>query len=236
MYVNARIFKPWALLLILGAALGVGNAFANVLWDQTTGFNGNGLNIIDSRLADDFVLSASSNSYAIQGISFYYIPNSGSGADLGSVTYAIYQNNAGALGTLLQTETIAPANITETDQAANPCGLANTPDCFLASFAITQLTVSAGTYFLEIHSGTTLDDASGTNNPISWAAVDDQLGTFASLSGPDGSKPTTADNFSGFRDFAFEISGQSLPEPGTFGLLALGAGLLAFKASRRPAK
>ncbi len=63
--------------------------------------NGNNFDITDYRLADDFSLAQSAT---VDEIGFWY--QAQYQTDLSAVTYAIYADNAGALGTVLQSGTI----------------------------------------------------------------------------------------------------------------------------------
>jgi archaellin len=103
---------------------------STVLFDQTP-TNTNSFSITEFRLADDFTLS---NQSTVTDLLFYYTYSSGgSPSDLGAVTYAIYTNNAGALGTVLELQTIASGSVTRTGQS----GLC--PTCASATFSITPL-------------------------------------------------------------------------------------------------
>ena len=86
--------------------------------------NGNSYDITDYRLADSFMLSGPS---LLDGIDFWY--QAQQETDLSVVTYAIYEDNVGALGASVQSETIS-AIVTSFDPSS---GL------FFASFQATQI-------------------------------------------------------------------------------------------------
>jgi hypothetical protein len=251
---NARAYR--ATFLVLGAAFGAGSGYATpsacisgggtngcgavnsgfsavpfgssqapggIIFDQTP-TNTNGHSITDSRLADDFTLATQNT---VQGINFYY--KAFSISDLSEVTYAIYNNSGGALGSVIQTETIASGNVTRT-------GSALCPTCSLASFAISGINLSPGTYWLEVHAGLTLTSLNG-GLAVDWAAVADNatfVARFSNNSGGAGGVPNTPVNSSGNNNYAFQLTGiEETPEPGTFVLLGLGLSLVAIKARRR---
>jgi hypothetical protein len=183
--------------------------------------NGNGFSITDGRLADDFTLS---NLSMVTDLLFYYKAQSIS--DLGAVTYAIYDNNAGALGAVVQSATIASGSVTRTGQSVL-C-----PTCASATFSIAPLPLVAGTYWLEVHAGTSFADNTNGGFAVDWAAVDDNATLIARFNASGGT-PDTPVNFSGFNQYAFEVIGTDSPEPGTLALLAAGLSILAVKARRR---
>jgi hypothetical protein len=224
-------------LLVLIAALGAGEASAapilyssggqapgGVFFDQTGNLGGGGgasFDIVSFRAADGFTLTDLS---VVQGINFNY---AFFGADLSSVTYAIYNAiDPSTIGSLIQSETISGANITTT---SDPGTCVN---CAVASFAITDLSLDVGTYFLEIHAGDTLQSLNGGND-VAWVTANGAINAlYSDNSGGAGGVPNTD---SGVQT-AFQLTGVQMPEPGTFGLLALGAGLIGFKARRRLVK
>jgi hypothetical protein len=207
--------------------LGVPGRASTVLFSQGP-TNTNGFSITETRLADDFVLSEPINT--VTDLLFYYTFSSGgSPGDLGAVTYAFYANNSGALGTVLQTSTIASGSVTRTGQS----GLC--PTCASATFSIaTPLPLVGGTYWLELHNGMSLTDTSGLE--IGWGAVDDSNATAPLTAQWDqgtGMTPNTPVDSPGFNQYAFQVIGTTVPEPGATALLAVGLSILFVKA-RRP--
>jgi hypothetical protein len=195
---------------------------ATILFDQTP-TNTNGFSITDFRLADDFTLS---NSSTITDVLFYYVySQDGSLSDLGAVTYAIYTNSAGALGTALRSGTIASSSVTRTDQSALSCF------CGSAAFSITPLALAAGSYWLELHADTSFTGDNG-GLAIDWAAVNDNA-HLGALFNASGLTPDTPVNLSGYNQYAFQLDGATVPEPSTLALLGIGLSILAAKARRR---
>ena len=156
-------------LPILAFALAA-TAHADVLYLQGLSASGNGYDITSYRLADDFVPAADAT---VSSISFWYAAQYQT--DLSAVTYAIYADQAGALGTLLQSETAVPALSVDAGSGQ-----------YLAQFGITPLALAGGTpYWLELHAGASLTDDTGY--AISWLAADDnrRRGEFVvAVSGP----------------------------------------------------
>jgi hypothetical protein len=176
--------------------------------------NGNNFDITDFRLADDFALLAGT---AVTQIGFWY--QAQEQTDLAAVTYAVYVDNSGALGTLLQSETI---NSPDTSQDLSS-GL------FFADFNITPLLLTGGvTYWLELHAGSSLTDTSGF--VVSWGSADDNLTQIALQSLTLG-LPDTPVGFSGFDQYAFQLSdaSSSAPEPASEWLVVFALSMFAVK-------
>jgi hypothetical protein len=197
-----------------------------VLFDQspTSGqpTNGNQFSITSDRLADDFTLA---NVSTVNSLLFYYTAQNPS--DLASVSYAIYTNSAGTLGTVLASGTTSV--ITRTGQGTNQCG-----NCSSAAFSITPVPLSGGTYWLELHNGTSLTDTSELE--VDWAAVDDNTTLIAQTDYGSGMKPNMPVGVPGYNQYAFQVIGTTVPEPGTLVLLALGLSILIVKARRAAAR
>jgi len=161
-----------------------------------------------------------SNSSAPKGINFEYIFSGGGfPSDLSAISLAIYANNGGSPGTLIsEQDDIA---VTGSADGSNVC-----PNCALASFSITNVALGRGGYWLELHAGASLDDGTnaGTTLEIDWAAVNDNATLVAQYAGL-GTVPNTPVDVSGYNDYAFQLTGQTVtatPEPGTAASLLLG--------------
>jgi PEP-CTERM motif len=105
------------------------------------------------------------------------------------------------------------------------------PTCASATFSIAPLPLAAGTYWLELHAGTSFTDTNGGFD-VDWAAVDDNA-TLIARNSASGLKPDTPVDSSGFNQYAFQAIGTTVPEPGALTLLAVGLFLFAVKG-RRP--
>src|SRR5215470_17163166 len=75
---------------------------AALVWNQGSP-NLNNFDIVDTRLADDFILAQQT---LVTAISFWY--EAQNQTDLSSVSYAFYKNASGSLGSVVSTGTIVP--------------------------------------------------------------------------------------------------------------------------------
>jgi len=188
-------------------------ARADTLFDQS-GPNGNAVDFVDFRTADDFTLTGSS---LVDGINFWY--SAQFQTDLSSVTYAIYSNAAGALGSLVSTGTLTP--VTSYD---------STDNTYFAALTLSAVSIGAGTYWLELHGGASLTDDNG-GIAVWWDSANDNT-TYMALQ-TSSSDPLALPNqpiaVSGYEQQAFQIEGStqgsSVPEPSS--VLTVSAGLLA---------
>jgi hypothetical protein len=200
-------------------------ARAGLIVDQSPP-NGNALDMTDYRVADDFTLSGS---YAIDAIDFWYFAQEQT--DLSNLTYGIYQNSGGSLGTLLYTGTVTPSTSFD-----------NTNDAYFAVASVGSLDLGSGTYWLELHAGSSFTDDNGSLE-VDWATVNDNA-TAIALINTSGGLPNAPVDLSEYEQMAFQIDAQSgssppvtVPEP-SVGLLAGPAlagllGLSAFRARMR---
>jgi hypothetical protein len=180
--------------------------------------NLNATDIVDSRLADDFTLGGAA---VVNDINFWY--QAQFQTDLSSVTYAFYADSSGSLGSLITSGTVVPATSTDVN-------------AYFATFAIPNLSLNAGTYWLELHAGSSLTDNSGFTV---WWAASDASATYPALLnsglGPPGTPVTTA----GFQEYAFQLQGTGgspVPEPSAFLLAGCGLAVLTMAKFKRGAK
>jgi hypothetical protein len=184
-------------------------ARATLIYDQSPP-NNNSSDMVNFRLADDFTLSGAS---VVMNINFWY--QAQFQTDLSNVTYAIYANSSGHLGPQLFTGSVAP--VTSFDSPNN---------AFFATFAVPSLSLAAGTYWLELHAGSSLIDNNGTIT-VWWAAAADN-GSLEALTNAVPSSPSTTITTSGFEQYAFQLDGtgpaggSSVPEPTSALLVASG--------------
>jgi len=163
--------------------------------------NDNALNIVDFRIADDFSLTQAS---IITKISFWY--QAQQQTDLDMVSYAFYANPGGTLGSMLASGSLPPT--TSVDANA-----------FFASFSIPSVTLGAGSYWLELHSGASLTDSSGF--AVDWANAADNATTFLAVMSPSPSPPASPLQVGGFEQLAFQLDGAVVPEPPSWTDLAV---------------
>ena len=232
-----RIFSIATMTLALTTA-----AHAGVLFDQSPTVSSNAFDIINFRIADSFILTGGGDT--LESINFWYAvaPTVGSINDLAAVTYAIYANNANAPGSLIFSETIASGSVTRSD-ASSVCATCNEAS-FNLSVNPALANLAAGTYWLELHAGNTLND---TSNPavVDWATVAANANPPAHWDQGAGVEPDSSlQNFGGsntFEQYAFQISGTTgttgttVPEPGTIRLILLGAGALVVRSRAKRA-
>jgi hypothetical protein len=202
--------------LLLIAALSP--ARADVLFTQSPP-NGNNFDITDYRLADDFTVAADAT---LNEIGFWY--DAQQETDLAAVTYAVYKDDGGAPGTLLQSETVD----------GPPTSFDSASGLFHADFSVDPLPLAgASSYWLELHAGASLTDDSGFT--VSWGAADDNA-TAIALESLTLGVPDTPVDFSGFDQYAFVLgtssSSSSVPEPAPISLLLGALGVLALLKCR----
>jgi PEP-CTERM motif len=195
---------------LLSLALGAVSLRAGTIVDAGPP-TGQGITIVTQRIADDFVLSGSAD---INQINFWY-----SGlhlADLSTVSWGIYGNSGGQLNALLAGGTTAPT--TSTSAYAG---------IYFAQFTIPDLVLSTGTYWLELHAGTSLADNTAT--PVGWA-TSNETAPYAALR--DGDFVPLVDHITtaGIQQYAFQLAGpggggSATPEPSA--MLLCGGGLAA---------
>jgi hypothetical protein len=174
-------------------------AGATLIVDQSPP-NLNSGDIVGFRLADDFTLGGPS---VVDAINFWY--QAQFQTDLSSVTYAIYANASGALGTKLFSGTVTPSTSFD-----------SLNDNFFATLPVPNLTLSAGTYWLELHAGNSLTDSNG-GLTVWWAGANDNA-THVALWSATPNSPSIPETISGFEQYAFQLDGTgagsaSAPEP-----------------------
>ncbi len=206
-------------LAIPALALGLCSAHAGLIYDQSPP-NDNSSDIINFRVADDFTLIGAS---VVNNINFWY--QAQFQTDLSNLTYAIDANAGGAPGSQLLTNVVTP--VTSFDSPNN---------AFFGTFAVPGLSLGAGTYWLELHAGSTLTDTNGSI-AVFWAATADN-GSHVALSSASPSAPTDGIFTSGFEQYAFQLDGtgplstppaSGVPESSSVLLVAFGLMLIILR-------
>jgi len=170
------------------------------------------------RSADDFTVGA----VTLGAVRFWITTTSPIQTDpqtnfSGSITYAFYNDSAGSIGSLITSGTVnglvsVYSGLTHPGSNAN----INVLDFNL----LAPLSLSAGTYWLELHEGTTLGTSDGTN--IGWELSNNTSGNAKQGFATDGLPVNSVNNELAFR--LFDTPSGSVPEPQTLALV--GAGLL----------
>lgn len=207
------MFLTAALLLIMSASASAGLIYSNGNPD-TNNVSSRGMTIF--RVADDFTLGAGAT---VASVRFWMVAEPGNFS--GSITYAVYQDLGGALGSVVNTGTVS--NIAPLLLNAIP---GNIHSVYLVDFNLPALlALGAGTYWLELHDGSSLSTANNPNTPnVLWAIVPGVIGN-----AKQNAIPTLPSSNTG-NALAFELfdaGASGVPEPGTvltslFGLVGLG--------------
>ena len=182
------------------------------------------------RTADDFTLASA---VTLDSVRFWLAAEPGDFA--GTLTYAIYQNAGGALGTVVNTATL---------NGVTPVLLNQIPQYIYSMYQVDFVLpvaqpLSAGTYWLEIHEGASLVTATQDLN-VYWAVA----GFGATGNAKQSSTPTLPSGAT-TSAMGFELYGSAaapttgVPEPGTWALclagLAAAAALRARTSASTPA-
>jgi hypothetical protein len=141
-YLSAAVFFVLALPLSSQAAV-VGN--------NGEPDNVSGRNISPFRSTDDFVLGAAEN---VVSLRFWWGPgNDNPVAEFnGTNTYAFYQDNAGALGSLITSGTVADLVSIPTGSTLSICNIPpHCPGQEVNVKLVAPIPLGAGTYWLELH-------------------------------------------------------------------------------------
>lgn len=172
------------------------------------------------RTADDFVVGAPSSA---KSVTFWMMAEPG--AFLGALSYGIYQDSAGALGTQIASGSVS--NVTPTFLNVVPQYIYS---YYLVNFdLVSPVQLNPGKYWLEVHNGANLTDSNSTN--VYWGIVaNNPVGNARQSPAP--TLPTGATTST----LAFMINGDpiassSVPEPATVAISS--AGLLAIILLRR---
>jgi hypothetical protein len=185
---------------------------AGSLFDQSPP-NGNAADFVNFRVADDFTLASNS---LVDGINFWY--SAQFQTDLSSVTYAIYNDAGGALGSVVSTGTLTP--VTSYD---------STDDTYFATLLLSTVSLGAGTYWLELHGGASLTDDNGTIT-VWWDSASDNASYMALQSSASDplALPSQPIDVSSYEQQAFQIDGtaQGAVAPEPWSAVTVGAGLL----------
>lgn len=201
---------------------------AAIIYDNGLPDHAGGATMNAFRVADDFTLAADAT---IDLIRFWYA-ESGNAGDTpdqfgGSITWAIFSDNGGALDALLHSATVG--SLTPTIEFSSSL------DFFEVAIPLAvPVNLTAGTYWLEVHHGTSLID--GSQQLISWAYSSSAAGNAKQGDFLDGilTEPQSRPAYDRDVEFAFQLEADGeVPEPSTISLmLVAGVGLLALRKKR----
>lgn len=212
-------------MLIVGATLfgGLQSAATAGLLHSQVPDNQGAVDMTGSRQADNFTLASPAT---LGSIRFWWTEEGPSFA--GTVTYAIYFDLAGAIGSEVAGGTVSGLTYTPTGKTIGEVGFfpAEQTDITLPS----PVTLAPGTYWLELHEGTSLIENDHT--PVFWATSVFRRGK--SLEGPGVCDECDLPSIVLARELAFELyDAEAVPEPGTMSLAALGLGVVVWLRRRR---
>jgi hypothetical protein len=172
-----------------------------------------GRNMAVFRIADDFELASGGE---LGSIRFWMVAEPGDFA--GELTYAIYEDDGGALGGVVDTATVG---------GVTPALVNDLPGFIQAHYRVDfdlpgPLALGAGTYWLELHVGPTLTGSSPVE--VGWAV--------AAGNPPGNAKQNPVPDLPA-SDVGYTLAFELLPEPGSTASAA--AALAALGALRRRA-
>lgn len=207
------------LTLALSLASLAPHAYGGLIYDNGLPTGSGGHNLTVNRLADDFTLAAPTT---LTGVRFWMAIFNG-GNFSGDLSWAIYNNNAGAIGTLVGSGSTSSATLTPSGTSACALGCST----FQVDFAINQA-IGAGSFWLELHEGLSLGGTDPTS--VYWADRSSVTGNPAKADGNLVNPPAAS---LGDVDYAFQLfnsatqPGPDVPEPSTYALMASGLALAA---------
>lgn len=205
-----------AALTLLGlAALPKAAQAQTLIYDNGSFVTSNARGISDFAVADDFTFSGT-QTFDQGRIWLLSTASSSLGSFSGTLSWLIYDDNAGKPGSVLFSGTNSGAAITRTDTGANAFG----GRIFQLDFPIASTTLGAGTYWFRAKEGALGDLGDGTT--VFWMDSPSVTG-FSSQQDTDELNPTSWGSIGRDRAFQLLTSSSSAPEPGTLALVALGA-------------
>ena len=213
-----KAFVMSALLAASSALAPAAVIFANGTPDLTQA-DARGITLF--RSADDFTLGAAAG---IDSVRFWMLAtDTGFG---GTLTYAFYQDAAGALGSVISSGTIS--NIT-------PVSLGQVPAFIYYTYQVdfnlpSVLNLAAGTYWLEIHDGSDL--TTDTKKEVYWSIANTGPGNALQSQVPTLPSGETGNALAFSLNGTLSTAPTGIPEPSTISISLAGLIALALLRTR----
>ncbi len=182
------------------------------------------------RTADDFILGSAQTVAAVQ---FAYSWTNPWVADpvenfSGTITYAIYDDSAGSIGSLITSGMVSGLASTFTGIMVP----GSNAKINLTKFdLVSAVALGPGTYWLELHEGPTLSTDDGTG--IGWTLVSGDGGNAKQGLTANGLPVNNVHNELSFQLYDTAFGATEVPEPGTVVLMAVGMAALLGLSRRR---
>ncbi|WP_309707667.1 PEP-CTERM sorting domain-containing protein [Armatimonas sp.] len=222
---RSTLLKTLAVQALIGAVALPHAAHAQTLiYTNGALSTGNAKNISSASIADDFVFSSTRSFDQVRvWLMDTSAPNNTLNNFGGTLSWLIYNNNAGLPGTIFASGTTSAVTLTDTGLK-----FGSTFSIFQADFSVPSQTLTAGTYWFRIRENGITDGADFTST--FWMDSGSSTG-FQTVAG-NGVNPTTWGN-NGATNRAFNFFASSAPEPGTLPFLALGGTLVLARRRRK---
>jgi hypothetical protein len=218
----SRVFPLTTLALLLGTTAQA----QTLIYNNGSFATSNALPIDGQSIADDFTLGSSQSFDSVRvWLTDAAAPNNLLNAFSGTLSWRIYDNNAGMPGTSIASGTTSTVGLTDT--GTNVFGFR----IFQADFSIPTQSLGAGTYWFRIKENGLNAASDGTN--LFWLNSASSTGFATQASAVI--NPTawaTASSINRAFQFYSTVS-ASAPEPGTLAFLTLGGTLVLVKRRRR---
>lgn len=214
-------YLPAALLFLFATSFASAGLIVSTGTPDFTQPNSRGIDTF--RVADDFVLAGPAS---IDSIRLWLVTQPGEFQ--GTLTYAFYQNSAGALGSLIQSGSVSGITLQNTTQIPGNIHSISQVDFSLPS----ALALGAGTFWLEIHHGSSLTTSTGFSNVL-WALTSTGGVGGNAKQNPNPGLPSNSVN----NELAFQLFGNDtvspVPEPATVSISLVGLAAIGLLRVRR---
>ena len=199
------------LMIVVGLFFPTLAPAATILFDQEPDAK-DARNITQYRSADDINLASFSTVGAMR---LWAVPFMGSFASSfsGTISWAIYQNSVGSLGSLVASGSSSAVTVTDSGIPFNFLDISQ------LDFAVVPFDLAAGQYWIEFHEGAALTTNDGS--PIYWATA--AAANFNAKQDTNPILPTSSIvPATGLAFQLFASSQSEVPEPGTARMMEFG--------------